>query len=284
MKIVQLDQDLDLICVTATSFPTGIRQAFKTLESSVPEASNRPSYGLSKPDETGVINYKAGVPQAYEGEAKQYGHETVRLTKGDYLTVTIRQWQKQENSIGLTFRTLLDDPRLDPASYCVEHYDNEDVTCMVKLIPSNHQLTNNNMQTLATPVATQPTVPKSKTLRITYWVLTSLFALAMLMDGIAGVMQEKTGQEVMRHLGFPMYVLIIFGTAKILGVLALVQPKFNTLKEWAYAGFAINFIGAFASRAFVGDEIGLLLPPLVMLGIMFLTYSVWKRFERANLA
>ncbi|WP_460981685.1 DoxX family protein [Spirosoma fluminis] len=136
----------------------------------------------------------------------------------------------------------------------------------------------------ATPAATQSVAPKSKSLRIAYWALTGLFALAMLMDGIAGVMQEKTGQDVMRHLGYPMYVLIIFGTAKILGVLALVQPNFNTLKEWAYAGFAINFIGAFASRAFVGDDIGLFLPPLVMLGVMFLTYYVWKRFEREKVA
>ncbi|GAB3544454.1 hypothetical protein [Spirosoma fluminis] len=133
MEIVQFDQDFDLICVTATSFPAGIRQAFKTLESSVPEAGHRPFYGISKPDETGAINYKAGVPQAYEGEAKQYGHESLTLAKGDYLTITIRQWPKQENSIGLTFRTLRDDPRLDPTSFCVERYDHEDVTCMVKI-------------------------------------------------------------------------------------------------------------------------------------------------------
>jgi hypothetical protein len=48
-------------------------------------------------------------------------------------------------------------------------------------------------------------------------------------------------------------------------------------KEWAYAGFAFNFIGAFASRAFVGDEIGLLIPPVVMLGVLFGAYYLWKK-------
>ena len=136
------------------------------------------------------------------------------------------------------------------------------------------------METITFPVTAKTTSSTSKPLTITYWTLTGLFAAAMLMDGIAGIVQEKTGQEVMRHLGYPMYVLIIFGSAKILGVIALLQPKFKTIKEWAFAGFSFNFIGAFASRAFVGDETGLLIPPLVMLAVMFLTYFVWKRFEQ----
>ncbi len=117
-----------------------------------------------------------------------------------------------------------------------------------------------------------------KTVKILYWTLTILFGLMMLMDGGAGVAQEKTGQEVMRHLGYPMYFMIICGIAKILGALAILQTRFRTIKEWAYAGFTINFIGAAASRAFVGDDVSLLIPPVVMLGILFVTYYLWKRF------
>ena len=82
----------------------------------------------------------------------------------------------------------------------------------------------------------------------------------------------------MRHLGYPIYVMTIFGFAKILGAIALLQPKYRTTKEWAYAGFTINFIGAFASGFFVGDEIGLLIPPVVALGILLLSYYFWKRY------
>jgi hypothetical protein len=120
---------------------------------------------------------------------------------------------------------------------------------------------------------------KPKTIKVIYWVLTALFVLAMLMDGGAGIAKEKTGQEVMKHLGYPIYIMVITGIAKVLGALAILQNQFKTLKEWAFAGFAINFIGAFASRAFVGDEISLLLPPVVMLSIMFLLYYFWKQFE-----
>ncbi|RIV23705.1 DoxX family protein [Fibrisoma montanum] len=138
------------------------------------------------------------------------------------------------------------------------------------------------METTLLPVAENLTAPIVKTIRIAYWSLTGLFALAMLMDGIAGTVQEETGQEVMRHLGYPMYLLTICGIAKILGVAALLQTRFQTIKEWAYAGFTINFIGAFASRAFVGDQAGLLIPPLVMLAVLFLTYFVWKRYSQSN--
>jgi len=120
---------------------------------------------------------------------------------------------------------------------------------------------------------------KSKRTKILYWVLTGIFCLAMLMDGMAGLVREKTGQEIMRQLGYPVYVLTLFGTAKILGAIAILQTRYYTIKEWAYAGFTINFIGASASWAFIGKDAGFMLPPLVALGFLFLTYALWKRVE-----
>ncbi|WP_394366713.1 hypothetical protein [Pedobacter alluvionis] len=57
----------------------------------------------------------------------------------------------------------------------------------------------------------------------------------------------------------------------------MLQNKFKTIKEWVYAGFAINFIGAFALGAFVGDGVSLLIPPLVALVTMFTPYILWKK-------
>lgn len=123
---------------------------------------------------------------------------------------------------------------------------------------------------------------KPKTIEITYWALIILFALAMLGDGIGGVTQQQAGKDIMVHLGYPMYVLIIFGTAKLLGVVAILQIKFKTIKEWAYAGFAFNFIGAFASRAFIGDGGLLLIMPLIILAFMFVVYYFWKKFDQVK--
>ena len=116
-----------------------------------------------------------------------------------------------------------------------------------------------------------------KKLKTWYWITTIIFALMMIMDGVGGITQQEAGKEVLKHLGYPMYLLIIVGIAKLLGSASILQNKFTTIKEWAYAGFAINFIGAFASRAFVGDGISLLIPPLIALLIMFIPYILWKK-------
>lgn len=120
---------------------------------------------------------------------------------------------------------------------------------------------------------------KTKTIAIIYWILTVLFSLAMLGDAYGGISKQEAGQEVMRHLGYPVYIMVITGVFKLFGALAILQNKFKIIKEWAFAGFAINFIGAFASRATVGDGVGLLVPPVVILLIMFILYYFWKKYE-----
>jgi DoxX-like family len=124
---------------------------------------------------------------------------------------------------------------------------------------------------------------KPKTVKFIYWTATVLFVLLMLMDGITGVSRVEAGQEAMRHLGYPIYCMTILGVAKILGAFALLQPIFRTLKEWAYAGFTINFLGAFASHFFTGDSFGMQITPLIVLVFMFLTYFLWKKKEQIKM-
>lgn len=118
-----------------------------------------------------------------------------------------------------------------------------------------------------------------KSIKITYWILVSLFALLMLADGGAGIAREKTGREVMAHLGYPVYLMVIMGVAKVLGAIAVIQNYYKTIKEWAFAGFTISFIGAFASRLAVGDGAGDLVQPVIFLAVMFVVYFFWKRYE-----
>ena len=112
--------------------------------------------------------------------------------------------------------------------------------------------------------------------KILYWIVTFLFCLANLFSGISGFFPNEQTSELMALLGYPMYLLVILGVAKILGVVALVQTKFRTIKEWAYAGFAIDYIGASASFYFVGAGFSALLFPLLFLAVMFWSYYSWK--------
>jgi uncharacterized membrane protein len=123
---------------------------------------------------------------------------------------------------------------------------------------------------------------KAKTTKVLYWTFTILFALLMIFDGIGGITKQAAGVEVMNHLGYPVYSMVIFGIAKILGALAILQNKYKTIKEWAYAGFAFNFICAFASRAAVGDAVFETIFPLIIGAFLFVPYLLWKRIDRLN--
>ena len=74
------------------------------------------------------------------------------------------------------------------------------------------------------------------------------------------------------HLGYPVYFLTILGIWKILGVVALLVPKFPLLKEWAYAGFFFIMSGAIFSHIAVGDAMKEIFPSLLLL---ILTVVSW---------
>jgi hypothetical protein len=124
---------------------------------------------------------------------------------------------------------------------------------------------------------------KSRAPVITYWVITILFALMMAVDGLAGTFRVTGAKEALAYLGYPEYLSSIIGIAKILGAIAILQPVFMTIKEWAYAGFVFTMMGAFASHAFTGSGIGFLTIPIVMLGIIFVSYFLWKKIESEEL-
>lgn len=120
-----------------------------------------------------------------------------------------------------------------------------------------------------------------KALRTAYWIATVAFALLLLMDGLGGVTHAEAGVQALQHLGYPAYLLTITGVAKILAAVAIVQPWFRTIKEWAFAGFVITCVGAFWSRVYVGDGIDVLIFPPIFLAIMIVPYWLWKKGQAA---
>ena len=123
---------------------------------------------------------------------------------------------------------------------------------------------------------------KPKTIKIIYWIVTIIFVLFMLIGAVSEIIQTEQSKELMKHLGYPIYVNTIIGVAKILGAIAILQWKFRTIKEWAYAGFAIDIIGASASMFFTGDGILMALSPMIFLAVMFISYFLWKKVSLKN--
>jgi len=105
--------------------------------------------------------------------------------------------------------------------------------------------------TLQTPAfAVAKTTPKATA--IAYWIATALFCLQMSFTAYAQLCLPQVA-EAFTHLGFPAYFRVELSWAKLLGVMLLLAPVPARLKEWAYAGFAIDLASALIAHLSVGD-------------------------------
>lgn len=118
-----------------------------------------------------------------------------------------------------------------------------------------------------------------KTNKIIYWIATLWLASGMLATGMLQLLRVEAEGAVappgvygIAKLGYPVYFLTILGVWKLLGVLALLVPKFPLLKEWAYAGFFFAMSGAIYSHIAVGDPLKEIFPSALLL---FLTVVSW---------
>ena len=85
------------------------------------------------------------------------------------------------------------------------------------------------------------------------WVSTGLIVLIMGISAVSYLLRVPHFVESTHELGYPTYFMSILGVAKLLGVLALLWPGWPRLKEWAYAGFTFNLVGATWSHLAVGQ-------------------------------
>ena len=84
------------------------------------------------------------------------------------------------------------------------------------------------------------------------WIATALFCLQMSFTAYAQLRLPQVA-EAFTHLGFPDYFRVELAYAKLLGVALLLAPAPARLKEWAYAGFAIDLGSALIAHLAVGD-------------------------------
>lgn len=104
----------------------------------------------------------------------------------------------------------------------------------------------------------------TKAKKIIYWVATLWLALGMGSSAVVQLLRIPEGVQGVTHLGYPVYLLTILGIWKILGIVAILVPKFPLVKEWAYAGFFFVVSGAFISHVTMGDGFGEIFPSVLL--------------------
>lgn len=120
--------------------------------------------------------------------------------------------------------------------------------------------------------------------RIIFWIATIII---LLWEGVMplGSLLFAPDQATVgtRPLGYPDYFAYALIICKVLGALAISIPSVPAkLREWAYAGLTFNLIFAFISHAAVDQNIGFMLLPLVILGILAISYVYSRKPARSG--
>ncbi len=94
---------------------------------------------------------------------------------------------------------------------------------------------------------------------------------------------SEMAKEGIRHLGYPEYFGVLLTVFKVIGALVLILPRVpGRVKEWAYAGFAIDFICASVSLMVVDGFNFLAIFPLIVFGILILSYISYHKLQSTN--
>jgi uncharacterized membrane protein YphA (DoxX/SURF4 family) len=111
----------------------------------------------------------------------------------------------------------------------------------------------------------------SKRNKIIYWIATLWLSLGMVSTGLVQLLKNKEEIDLMGRLGYPDYFLTILGVWKILGVVAILLPRFPLVKEWAYAGFFFSMTGAAFSHIASGT-LSEIYPSLLLLALTLVSW------------
>jgi len=89
-----------------------------------------------------------------------------------------------------------------------------------------------------------------------YWLATVLVVTELALGGIWDVVRIPSVRDLVAQLGYPSYFLVLLGTWKVLGAVALLVPRRALVKEWAYAGTFFVYTGAIVSHLTTGYDLG----------------------------
>ena len=133
----------------------------------------------------------------------------------------------------------------------------------------------NTEQGIDMAAVTSSQTPSARAVRtklVTYWIATGLVTTELAVGAEWDIMRNPHVRDVVTHLGYPTYFLVLLGIWKLLGAVALLAPRFPLLKEWAYAGVFFVYSGAIVSHLTTGKDLQLLGD---LFGLLVLTVTSW---------
>ncbi|RYG21655.1 MAG: DoxX family protein [Chitinophagaceae bacterium] len=116
-----------------------------------------------------------------------------------------------------------------------------------------------------------------KKINIYYWICTGILIPALGIGSVYGIISHPASLAQFIKLGYPIYLAPFLGIARLLGLIAILTPKYSRIKEWAYAGLAFDVIGAIYSQLATGQPFVSMLFPLIDVLILFGSYCLYHK-------
>lgn len=117
--------------------------------------------------------------------------------------------------------------------------------------------------------------------KIIYLTTTGFIALISIL-GAWGLLASSVFIDTVNVMGYPRYFRITLAIFKIIGGIALLTPVPRSVKEWAYAGIAINVISAIISFCAIQAAAFNFVSPVIALLVLIISYIYFRR--TANLS
>ena len=121
---------------------------------------------------------------------------------------------------------------------------------------------------------------------VSFWIFTALLCLEMSFTAYWELMRLPDAAQAFTRLGFPAASFRVeLSWAKVLGVVALLIPMIPArgviyvIKEWAYAGFAINLVSALIAHFSISDRRAAFIPSTASSVLLVLSYYFWRRLQ-----
>jgi hypothetical protein len=138
-------------------------------------------------------------------------------------------------------------------------------------------LAENRTLTMGISTGSPPAARRSRTLRwqpAGYWLVTVPLAAELGIGGVWDIMRLPSVLDLVLHLGYPSYFLVLLGTWKVLAAAALLIPRRPLLKEWAYAGAFFVYTGAMVSHLATGYDVAEVVPLALLTVLTVLSWAL----------
>jgi hypothetical protein len=118
----------------------------------------------------------------------------------------------------------------------------------------------------------------NRNFKIAYWCVLVFLSIGMLLSAVPSVLKLPYAVEHFCNvLKLPEYLLVFTGALKIFGLVALYIPGFPKIKEWVFAGFAFDLIGAWYCNFIALNSFAASIPILVYMMVLVALYILYNK-------